>query len=58
MSRPYTLTIDDGAGGAGFAFHRFTTFDVERVMDAIEHVVALPPDEVVVDRAVRRKILR
>jgi hypothetical protein len=27
-------------------------------MNAIQHAIALPPDEVVVDRAVRRKILR
>ena len=40
------------------AFRRFAAFNVERVMNAIEHAVALPPDEVVVHRATRRKILR
>src|ERR1700720_1843908 len=39
---------------------RFAPFrdSTERVMNAIEHAVALPPDEVVVHRATRRKILR
>ena len=52
------LTIDDGGGGACFAFRPLAALDVKRMMNAIEHAVALPPDEVVVDRAARRKILR
>jgi hypothetical protein len=40
------------------AFRPFAAFNIERVMNAIEHAVALPPDEVVVHRATRRKILR
>jgi hypothetical protein len=50
--------VDDGGGGTGFAFRPFAAFDVERVMNAIEHAVALPPHEVIVHRAARRKILR
>ena len=52
------LTIDDASGGASFSFRLLAAFDVERVMNAIEHAVAVPPNEVVVDRAARRKILR
>ena len=52
------LTVDDAGGGAGFSFRPFAAFDVERVMNAIQHVIALPPNEVVMDRAARRKILR
>jgi hypothetical protein len=37
------------------AFRPFAAFNVERVMNAIEHAVALPPDEIVVHRATRRK---
>src|ERR1700683_2524459 len=46
------------AVGLDFAFRPFAAFDVERVMNAIQHAVALPPDEVVIHRAVWRKILR
>src|ERR1700730_621992 len=52
------LTVDDGGGGACLSFRPFSTFDVECVMNAIQYAVALPPDEVVVDRAARWKILR
>jgi len=52
------LTVDDGGGGARLSFRPFSTFDVECVMNAIQYAVALPPDEVVVDRATRWKILR
>ena len=55
--RFYALTVDDGGGGTGLAFRPFAALNVERVMNAIEHAVALPPDEVVVHRATRRKIL-
>jgi hypothetical protein len=41
-----------------FPFRLLAAFDVERVMNAIQYTIALPPDEVVVDRTVRRKILR
>src|SRR5215813_5761185 len=34
------------------------TGDVERVVNAIQHTIAVPPDEVMVDSAVRRKVLR
>src|SRR6202011_1354401 len=54
----HALTVDDGGGGTGLAFRPFAAFNVECVMNAIEHAVALPPDEVVVHRATRRKILR
>src|SRR5271169_6038958 len=54
----HALTIDDTSGGASFSFRLLAAFDVERVMNAIQHAVALPPNEVVVDCAARRKILR
>src|ERR1700693_3483428 len=54
----HALTVDDGGGGTGLAVRPFAALNVERVMNAIEHAVALPPDEVVVHRATRRKILR
>src|SRR4029077_11002070 len=50
--------VDDGGGWTGLAFRPFAAFNVERGMNAIEHAGALPPDEVVVPRAARRKILR
>src|SRR5712671_6015254 len=53
----HALAIDNGGGGAGFSFRLFAAYDVERVMNAIQHTIALPPNEVVVDRAVRRKVL-
>src|SRR6516164_5873070 len=45
-------------GGAGFAFRLLAACDVERLMNEIQHAIALPPDEIAVDRAVRRKVLR
>jgi hypothetical protein len=48
------LAVDDSGGGAGFSFRSFAAFDVERVMNASEDAVALPPNEVVVDRTARR----
>ena len=51
------MAIDNGGGGAGFSFRLLAACDVERVMNAIQHTIALPPNEVVVDRAVRRKVL-
>src|SRR5271168_3210000 len=52
------LTVDDAGGGACFSLRPFAAFDVERVMNAIQHAIALPPNEVVMDRAARWKILR
>jgi len=54
----HALTIDDASGGASFPFRLLAAFDIECVMNAIQHAVALPPNEVVVDRAARWKILR
>ena len=54
----HALAIDDAGGGAGFSLRSLSAFDVERVMNAIQRAVAMPPNEVVVDRAARRKILR
>ena len=54
----HALAIDDAGGGACFSFRLLAAFDVERVMNAIEHAVAVPPNEIVVHRAARRKILR
>src|SRR5580693_1836144 len=54
----HALTIDDGGGGARFSFRLVAAFDVKRVMNAIQHAIAPPPNEIVVHRAARRKILR
>src|SRR5438445_2827704 len=53
----HALTIDDAGGGAGVAFRLLAAFHVECVINAIQHAVALPPNEVVMDCAARRKIL-
>jgi hypothetical protein len=39
------LTVDDGGGGARLSLRPFSTLDIERVMNAIEYPVALPPDK-------------
>ena len=54
----HALAIDDAGGGTGFSLRSLSALDVERMMNTIEHAVALPPNEVVVDRAARWKILR
>src|SRR5215475_57602 len=54
----HALAIDDRGGGGGLAFRLFAACDVERVMNAIQHTIALPPDKIAVHRAVRRKVLR
>jgi hypothetical protein len=54
----HALTIDDAGGGAGVSFCLLAAFHVECVMNAIQHAVALPPNEVVMDCAARWKILR
>jgi len=54
----HALAIDNGGGGAGFSFGLLAAGDVERMVNAIQHTIAVPPDEVVVDRAIRRKVLR
>src|SRR5499427_8059259 len=54
----HALTIDDGGGGTRFSFRLVAAFDVKRMMNAIQHAIALPPNEIVVHRAARRKILR
>src|SRR5258708_29596429 len=52
------FAIDNGGGGTGFSFRLLAAGDVERMVNAIQHTIAVPPDEVVVDRAVRREVLR
>ena len=52
------LAIDDAGGGTGFSVRLLAAFGVERVMNAIQRAVAVPPDEVVVDRAAGWKIFR
>ena len=54
----HALTIDDAGGGAGVSFRLLAAFHVQCVMNAIQHAVALPPNEVIMDCAARRKILR
>ena len=46
------------AVGLAVSFRLLAAFHVECVMNAIQHAVALPPNEVVMDCAARRKILR
>ena len=53
----HALAIDDAGGGTGFSLRSLSALDAERVMNTIEHAVALPPNKVVVDRAARREIL-
>src|SRR5882757_206676 len=45
------LAIDDGCGGAGFAFASLTALHIKRVMNAIERPVVAPQVEIVVHRA-------
>jgi hypothetical protein len=45
------LAIDDGTGGAGFAFASLTALHIKRVMNAIERAVVAPQVEIVVHRA-------
>ncbi len=54
----HALAIDDGGCGTGLSFRLLAAGNVERVVNAIQHTIAVPPDEVVVDRAVRREVLR
>src|SRR5258708_35841576 len=54
----HALAIDDGSGGTGFSFRLLAAGDVEHMVNAIQNPIAVPPHEVVVDRAVRRKVLR
>ena len=54
----HALTIDDGGGGTRFSFRLVAAFNVKRVMNAIQYAIALPPNEIIVHRAARRKILR
>ncbi len=52
----HALAIDDAGGGASFSFRLLAAFNVERMMNAIQRAVAMPPNEVVVHRAARRKV--
>ena len=42
------MAIDDGSGGAGFAFTSLTALHIKRVMNAIERAVVAPQVEIVV----------
>ena len=53
----HALTIDGAGGGAGASCRRLAAVHAERVMNAIQHAVALAPSEVVVDCAARREVL-
>src|SRR3954470_1162792 len=53
-----TLAIDDGSGGAGFAFASLTALHIKRVMNAIERAVVAPQVEIVVHRAAWRQVFR
>ena len=52
------LTIDDSECRFRVSTSQFAGLRVERVVQAREHAVAIPADHVVVDRTLRRKILR
>jgi hypothetical protein len=54
----HALAIDDGSGGAGFAFALLSTPHVQRVMNAIERAIVAPHIEVVEQRAARRQVFR
>jgi hypothetical protein len=52
------LAVNDCSGWAGLAAHLFATFDVKRMMDAIERSIPTPQIEIVVHRRAWRQILR
>jgi hypothetical protein len=54
----HALAIEDGGRGASLSFRLLAAGNVERVVNAIQHAIAVPLDEAVVDHAVRSKILR
>ena len=54
----HALAIDDGGGRTGFSFRLLATGDIERMVNAIQNSIAVPPHEVAVDRAVGRTVLR
>jgi hypothetical protein len=43
----HALAVDNGGGGVGFSFRLLAACDIEHVMNAIQHTIAVPPDEVV-----------
>lgn len=53
----HALAVDDGGGGRGFALGVLATFDVERVMNAVEDAAPAPIAKVAIHCAFRRKIL-
>src|SRR5580658_7033689 len=52
------LRIDNCHGRTGFPRGLFSTFDVERVVDALQRPVPAPAVEVVMHCAARRQVLR
>lgn len=58
FSALHALAVDDGGGGRRISPCRLAHLDVERMVDARQSAVALPLDEIVVMRALRRQIGR
>lgn len=52
------LAVDDGGSRTGLARGQFATRDVKRFMDAVERVVPTPEIEIIVHRALGRKMFR
>ena len=49
----HALAIDDAGGGTGLSFRLIAAFNLERLMNAIQRAVAMPPNEVFMHRAAR-----
>src|SRR5271163_3107855 len=54
----HALGVDDGRGRAGLPPSLFATLHIERVMQPLQRAVVGPSDEVLVDRAPGRQVLR
>lgn len=51
------MGIDDGGAGTGFPPFLLAHRHIERMMDALQRAVPVPQVEIVVDRALGRKVL-
>ena len=54
----HALTIDDGGGRAGLPLGLLATLHIKGVVDILQCAVVGPQVEIVVDRALRRQVLR
>jgi hypothetical protein len=53
----HALAVDDGGGGAGLSPELFAALHIKRMMDILQRAVVSPQVEIIVERALRRKIL-